>query len=127
MDLILERKSQQDEPLIGGFLAITPPIDEDYWSYRVQVGGGQAIVGFPKFSTVGVGFAVEGDWNTNLPFRCHTDDIWHHIKHNRGAATATDDEIKRAIDMVCEAASLDRGQPRDMQDRVYGDDGETLR
>jgi hypothetical protein len=79
------------------------------------VGGGQSVVGFPKFGTIGVGFKVEDyDWNTNLPFRCQTQAIWDHIKENKGTAEATDEECQKAIDLICEAASADRGESRDL-------------
>ena len=61
-DLTLERKNQPNETAVfgsedGPTLLLTPPIDEDYWEYRVRLSETQAIVGFPKFSTVGIGFA----------------------------------------------------------------------
>ena len=107
--LSLERKAQSDDPPIGGWLAITPPIDEDYWAYRVQLGGGQAIVGFPKFGTIGVGFATEEDWNTNLPYTCTAEEIFAHIRHNKGVANATDEECVTAIRLIQFAAKTDRG------------------
>ena len=69
MELKLERQGQEDKtPVFGakgrGVAMITPPIDEDYWAYRVRLSDTQSIVGFPKFGTVGIGFAVEEDWNT---------------------------------------------------------------
>src|SRR5260370_42544999 len=67
----------------GFSLTITPPLDEDYWLFRVKLYEDQAILGFPKFSTIGIGFAQEEDWNTNLPYRCETEQIFNHIKHNR--------------------------------------------
>jgi hypothetical protein len=114
MKLILERKNQPDQTAIIGPAMITPPIQKDYWEYRVQLGEGQAILGFPKFNTIGVGFALEKDWNTNLPFRCSTEEIWQHIKHNRGKTIAKPLEIKRAIDLICEAAAQDRSEIRDL-------------
>lgn len=51
-------------------LLITPPIDGDYWQFRVKLSDTQSIVGFPKFGTIGIGFAQEADWNTNLPYTC---------------------------------------------------------
>lgn len=98
--LVLERQSQQDETPRLGPVSITPPIHEGYWSYRVMLGERQAIVGFPKFFTVGIGFAVEEDWNTNLPYTCGTDEIFAHILHNKGDESIVDDEVRRAIAMV---------------------------
>jgi hypothetical protein len=117
MELKLERKTQRDDTLQAGGLALSPRLGENYWVYRVRVGGGQAILGFPKFRTIAVGFAIEDyDHNTNLPFRCSTAVIWEHIRHNRGPATATVEEMKAAIELICEAAATERGEVRDFDD-----------
>ena len=86
MELTVERKVQERrrDHRIGGGIAITPAIGEDYWAYRVRLSEAQAIVGFPKFFTVGIGFAQEEDWNTNLPYTCGTEEIYDHIAHNKG-------------------------------------------
>jgi hypothetical protein len=74
----------------------------------VVLSKGQAIVGFPKFYTIGIGFAVEdADWNTNLPFTCSTDEIFEHIKHNKGDEAIADEDVVRAIAMVQDAARTD--------------------
>jgi len=65
-------------------IMVTPDIDENYWSFRVKVSENQAVVAFPKFGTVGIGFHKEEDWNTNLPFDCEDKEIYNHIKHNAG-------------------------------------------
>lgn len=106
----LEIKDQENKtPVLGrqGNVAVlmTPPIDEAYWMFRVQVGEGQAIVGFPKFTTIGIGFAKEEDWNTNLPYKCETLEIWDHIKHNKGNPSIKDEDCIAAIRMVQEAAT----------------------
>ena len=107
--LVLERKGQENEtPVIGGVAMMTPAIDEDYWSYRVIVGEHQAVVGFPKFTTIGIGFAVEEDWNTNLPYTCSTEAIWEHIRDNKGDAAIPDEWCVEAIRMVQEAATADQ-------------------
>ena len=67
-----------------GVISITPPLDEDYWLMRVPVSKTQALVCFPKFGTVGIGFQHEEDWNTNLPYTCEAEEIYNHIQHNRG-------------------------------------------
>src|ERR1039458_3804554 len=109
MNLRLERRDQPDETGIIGPALFTPPITEDYWAYRVIVGEHQAIVGFPKFSTVGIGFAVEEDWNSNLPYRCDTDRIWNHIKHNKGSEDIPDEWCVEAIRLIQAAAHADKG------------------
>lgn len=112
MKLTLERRSTVDQTGVvtsgGGTVLFTPPIDEDYWKYRVKLSETQAIVGFPKFGTVGIGFAVEEDWNTNLPYTCSTDDILSHILHNKGDDAITVTDCLEAIKMVQHAATTDR-------------------
>lgn len=112
-NLILERRSQIDTTKTvvsneGNFsVSLTPEIGEDYWEYRVILSNKQAIIGFPKFFTIGVGFAVEEDWNTNLPFTSGTKEIFEHIKHNRGDENISDEDIIAAITMIQEAAKQD--------------------
>jgi hypothetical protein len=106
--LVLERKDQANEtPEIGGAM-ITPPIDEHYWAYRVRVSDKQAIVGFPKFMTVDIGFAVEEDWNTNLPYTLPADQIYEHIAHNKGDDSISRDNCIRAIQLIQDAVRADR-------------------
>jgi hypothetical protein len=106
-ELRLEVRDQADGTVrIGGVFQMTPPsIGEDYWTYRVRLGGKQAVVGFPKFSTIGVGFAVEEDWNSNLPYTCDAGEIFDHIAHNKGDDSIADDDVREAIRMVQEAAT----------------------
>jgi hypothetical protein len=108
MELILEYKpGTQDAPPLsvgGRTLLVTPPIDEEYWLFRVKLSPKQAIVGFPKFCTIGVGFAKERDWNTNLPFTSDAERIFNHIKHNKGSQKIADADCITAIRMVQEAA-----------------------
>lgn len=108
MELILERRAERDRTANIGFASITPAIDEDYWSYRVRLSETQAIVGFPKFLTIGVGFAVEEDWNTNLPYTIAADAIFEHIKHNKGDDAIRDEDVLTAIELVRQAAIEDR-------------------
>src|SRR5260221_8530024 len=63
-----------------------------------------AIVGFPKFGTIGIGFAQEEDWNTNLPYTCPTQQIYDHIKHNKKYDEIADDTCVEAIRLIQEAA-----------------------
>jgi hypothetical protein len=106
--LVLETKAQANETPEIGPVMITPPIDEDYWSYRVKLSESQAIVGFPKFSTIGIGFAQEEDWNTNLPYTCGTEEIYDHIAHNKGDESITREDCITAIRMVQDAARAER-------------------
>ena len=110
-ELILERRSERDKtPTLSGansVVMLTPPIDEAYWSYRVRLTETQAIVGFPKFGTIGIGFAQEEDWNTNLPYTCDTTAIRWHIWHNRADEEITEESVDEAIAMVQAAARED--------------------
>lgn len=116
MGLTLERRGQDNETVVLGpadgsvAVMMTPPIGEDYWAYRVRLTETQAVVGFPKFTTIGIGFAVEDNWNTNLPYTCETDEIFHHIAHNKGDDSIADDDVVAAIRLIQEAATADRAQ-----------------
>lgn len=79
---------------------LTPPIDKDYWLLRVSLTEKQAIVAFPKFGTIGVGFQVEEDWNTNLPYSCEAAEIFNHIEHNRGDNTISREACIEAIEVI---------------------------
>jgi hypothetical protein len=113
-ELKLERKLQ----LPGGILAsrdgsvgvmMTPELGEGYWSYRVKLSDRQAMLGFPKFGQVGIGFAAEdADWNTNLPSRCPAERIYQHIKANKGDSAITRADCIAAIRLIQEAVEQDR-------------------
>lgn len=107
-DLILENRNERDRTVAVGPMMLTPAIDEDYWTYRVRLGDKQAIVGFPKFGTIGVGFAVEEDWNTNLPYTCDAERIYEHIEHNKADEAISREDCLTAIRMVQDAAKADR-------------------
>lgn len=110
-DMILHlecRPEQADETPVVGHLMFTPPIDEGYWRWRVVVGDGQAIVGFPKFGTIGIGFAVEEEWNANLPYTQPAETIFAHIAENKGDDSIPDERCIAAIRMVQEAARAER-------------------
>lgn len=91
--------------MFGVTAIITPPLDEDYWQFRVKVNDEQAIVGFPKFFTIGIGFAKEDNWNTNLPYSYSTKVIWEHIKQNKYYASIPDKRCIEAIKIVQKAAA----------------------
>jgi hypothetical protein len=106
--LVLETKTQPDATAIIGPLAMTPPIDDSYWRYRVQVGPGRAVVGFPKHFTIGIGFQEEGeDWNRNLPWTCPTVRIYEHIKLNKGDAEISRETCIEAIELIRAACRQD--------------------
>jgi hypothetical protein len=112
-ELVLEVRDQADGTVrLGGgsgtVMMLTPALGEDYWTYRVMLGEQQAVVGFPKFSTTGIGFAVEDDWNTNLPYTCDTEEILGHIAHNKGDESISDEDVREAIRMIQAAAEAHR-------------------
>lgn len=115
-ELTLERRDQADETAEavapgGGKILMTPAIDEDYWAYRVRLSEKQSILGFPKFLTIGIGFAVEGyDWNVNLPYTETAEVIFRHIHKNKGDDAITDESVIEAIRLVQAAATEDRGR-----------------
>ena len=109
--LVLEVNQKYIDPEKSKFklgkatVMVTPPLDEDYWQFRVMVDKDQAIIGFPKFSSIGIGFAKEDDWNTNLPSNTPTNELWNHIKRNKYFASIPDEICIRAIKMVQKAAA----------------------
>lgn len=94
-------------------ILITPAISPDFWLFRVQLGKTQAIVGFPKFFTIGIGFAEEKDWNTNLPYSCSTEQIYEHIKHNKGDKSITKKQVLAAIAVVQQAATAVKAKEKE--------------
>lgn len=85
----------------GNRVALTPPIDDTYWLARVPVSVDQAVVCFPKFGVIGIGFQREEDWNTNLPSTCSAEDIFRHIQHNL-SCEATEETCLAAIRLLQE-------------------------
>lgn len=84
----------------GGRLLLTPPINKEYWLARVPVSDTQSVVAFPKFGTIGIGFQVEEDWNTNLPYTLSAEKIYEHIRDNKGDDAITDDACLIAISLL---------------------------
>lgn len=85
-------------------ISITPNIAPDFWHWRVRLTEKQALLAFPKFGSIGCGFAVEEDWNSNLPVDCSTEEIYKHIRHNKGDKRISKADCYRAIDMLRNAA-----------------------
>ena len=91
-------------------LLVTPLAlgDDDYWVFRVKLSENQAIIAFPKFFTLGIGFAKEDDWNTNLPYTSETENIFNHIAHNKGDDNIKDADCIAAIKLIQEACQVFR-------------------
>ena len=96
-------------------IIVTPPIDEDYWIFRVKLFKDQAIIAFPKFNTMGIGFAIEDDWNTNLPYQSETKSICNHIWCNRKYNEITKATCIRAIKILQKASKyyMEHEQPKE--------------
>ena len=109
MPLTLETRGQEDQSPVIGPIMMTPSVGEDYWTYRVQLTDKQAIIGFPKFFTIGIGFAAEEDWNTNFPYTTDAEKIYEHIKHNAGDAAITREMCLEAIRLIQDAARAGAG------------------
>lgn len=61
----------------------------------------QSIIAFPKFSSLAISFLVEDeDWNTNLPYKCGTQEIYEHIKCNKKYKQIKKKDCIKAIEMI---------------------------
>ena len=91
---------------------MSPPVDEDYWVARVHLFKDQFVLAFPKFSTIGIGFAKEEDWNTNLPYTESANRIANHIwinhKYEKITKKQTIDAIKLLQKAIVEKGLLNR-------------------
>jgi len=110
----------------GTFLGIPAMIspldlDEDYWQFRVRVHDDQWINGFPKFNQIGIGFAKEDDWNTNLPSRCDANEIFNHIKVNKRYASIPDELCIAAIKLIQKAVKQMKKAERDSKNLLIKD------
>lgn len=81
-----------------GFMVMTPDVTAN-WIARVDLGD-NALIAFPKFGTVGIGFEQEEDWNTNLPVSCDAVEIYDHIKHNKGSTKIRRPKALAAIELL---------------------------
>jgi len=86
---------------------ITPSIGKKgYWLFRVQLSEDQAIIGFPKFGTINIGFEVEDyDWNVNFNYIENSKKIYDHIKNNKGDESIDADRCIKAIEIIQKAAA----------------------
>lgn len=87
-------------------IMITPTIDEDYYLFRVHLYKDQYLLAFPKFGTIGIGFAQEKDWNCNLPYTCEKEEIYKHIKHNKEYKEIKKSEVIKAIELLQVASAV---------------------
>lgn len=101
-------KKQDTTITTGNYIfEISPIVDEDYFLFRIHLYKDQYLLAFPKFSTIGIGFAKEEkDWNCNLPYSCETITIYEHIKHNKGYKEIKRSEVLKAIELLQVASSV---------------------
>ena len=102
-----------------GTVMMTPPIGEDYWVFRVKLHKDQSIIGFPKFGTIGIGFAQEEDWNTNLPFQSGAESIYDHIKCNKKYKQITKAMCIEALNILVKACKYYK--EHEMTEKIAGD------
>ena len=102
-NLDLVAQGDEQSTIAGGAVMVTPPLDENYWILRVPLSKAQAVVCFPKFGVIGIGFAKEDeDWNTNLPSTCKPEEIRDHIICNKGDPDISDSDVLAAIVLLQE-------------------------
>jgi len=95
---------QPDKSHIEGTnIMITPALGGENWVFRVRMSETQSLLAFKKFMTIGIGFDVEEDWNTNLPWSNDIMAIWEHIRCNKGDDGILDSDCIRAIEMLQDA------------------------
>ena len=84
-------------------LILTPPINKDYWAFRVKLHKDQAILAFTKFGPLcfAIGFAIEDeDWNTNLLYSNNPERIYSHILENKKYDEITKEMCIEAIILI---------------------------
>lgn len=108
MILEINRSHVKDETHVGqGVFIMGADAGESNWIARVCLSESQAVVAFPKFGTVGIGFQVEkADWNTNLPASCPASAIYEHIKDNLGDHSITRETCIQAIKILQPYAAM---------------------
>lgn len=100
--MILEvNKNETNESPSDGVVIITPDGDDNNWMFRVSLTKTQSIVGFRKFTTIGIGFAVEDERAyVDLPYIMPAHDIFNHIKINKGDDDISDEACIEAIKVI---------------------------
>ena len=92
--------SRQARARAAGF---TNMVGDDYGDDRpmlfVPLGDDQALRAFPKFGTWGIGFEEEVSVNTNLPWKCESQQILDHIFDNSPTPVDRDDCLN-AIELL---------------------------
>ena len=87
----------------GGLIMFTPSINSEYYIMRVVLYKDQALVAFPKFGLIGIGFAIESDWNTNLPYQVEAERLYRHIRCNKKYRAITKQTCLEGLKLLQEA------------------------
>lgn len=94
------QETQNANVLIGG------TCDEEDILFKIKLHKEQALIAFPKFTTIAIGFAEEEDWNTNLPYTSDAEEIYNHIKVNKKYKEITKQNCIKAIKWLQKACQL---------------------
>jgi hypothetical protein len=86
-----------------GLIMFTPDISEDYWLMRVKLYKDQSLIAFPKYGSIGIGFAQESDWNTNLPYQVEAERLYKHIRRNKKYRAITKQTCLEGLKLLQEA------------------------
>ena len=106
MKLEVNAQFEEQQTALTPNVIMSPIVGEDYYLFRVHLYKDQYLLAFPKFNTIGIGFAQEEDWNTNLPFICVAEDIYDHIKHNKKYKEIKKQEVMHAIELLQVASAV---------------------
>ena len=116
------RKAKDNFKVGRMIIVMTPPLNDDYWVFRIKLFKDQSLVAFPKFGTLGIGFAVEDDdWNTNLPYQCKTLEIYNHIKCNKKHKEISKADCLKAIQILQKASKYYADNEMPKEDNVQDD------
>jgi hypothetical protein len=86
-----------------GVIMFTPAINKEYYIMRVNLYKDQSLVAFPKFGLIGIGFAQESDWNTNLPYQTDIEYLYKHIRCNKKYKAITKQMCLEGLKLLQEA------------------------
>lgn len=101
LELEINKALAKDATNWGGGVYVMCEAVLENWIARVRLTDEQAIVAFPKFGTVGIGFQVEkANWNTNLPAAMDVEVIYKHIACNKGDRVITKAACLEAIRLL---------------------------
>ena len=107
--LTLERRDETNRTKSVGPIDLMLFPGRELLGLPVRLTDRQAVIGFPKYSTIGIGYAVEeADWNSNLPYNCDAEMIVDHISDNKGDDSISRDDALAAIRLIQDAIAEDR-------------------